>query len=82
VSATPERLRHHAAQEHPAEGGTNHDQREGNREEVERDEGQYREGHEDAVVERPLADAQDRLDHDGDDHGLHPVEQTRNRRNI
>ena len=82
VPPTPECIRHHAAQEQPADGGGYHDQREGNREKVKCDEGQDREGEEDAVVERSLADTQDRLDHDGDDHRLHPVEQTRDRRYV
>jgi hypothetical protein len=76
VPTPPESFRNRAAQEQPADGGSDHDQWEGNGEEVERDEGQDREGHQDKVVERSLADSQDRLDHDGYDHGLHPVEQT------
>src|SRR3712207_7631982 len=54
VPATPERVGHRAAQQQPAHGRRQDDQREGDRQEVESDEGQHREGHEDGVVEGPL----------------------------
>ena len=69
-----------AAQDKPGHGGDQDDQREGHREEVEGHEGQDREGHENPVADRALADPQDRLDHDRYHNRLYPIEQSPYRR--
>src|SRR5215218_9871876 len=75
MPATPERVGYRTAEQQPAHGRCQDDQREGDREEVESHEGQDREGHEDGVVERALADPKHRLDYYRYDDGLDAVEQ-------
>ncbi len=57
--------------------GTEDDERERHLEEEDRDEGRRREADHDAVLERPLADAHDRLEHHREHRRLQPEEQRR-----
>src|SRR5262249_62060474 len=52
-----------------------HDERERNAEEENPDEGRRREYDHHGILERPPADAHDRLEHDGQDRGFEPEEQ-------
>ena len=75
-----EQIRPQPAADQADDGRTQDDQRERHAEEEDGDEGQRRERHHGPVLERPLADPQDRLDHDREHGGLQPEEQRLDRR--
>src|SRR5215218_8011420 len=66
-----------AAQDKPGYSGGQDDQREGDGEEIEGDEGEHREANQNAVVDGALADPQHRLYNDRYHHRLDPVEEAR-----
>src|SRR5215216_3638776 len=82
VPAALEGFRHRAAQEKPTDGGGEHHEWEGNRQEIQGDERSDREAYEQVVVEGTLGDPQDSLHDDGYHDRLDPVEEPRDRRHV